>query len=330
MMGKFLEQEKKRQKQFKVNSPYFSAKAKAEGYYRTKYRPFCLPEVHAEENLFHTLRDPMMGYFSKHDIKWHDGHNGKPSNHLCDSQVCCANFLFPFSDKPDALASLLSPVFPALKKALPLEDNRFVAFEWIGLHNYLQEGKSPDIDKRTRGAFYTRADAAVKFLRSDGLIQLVLIEWKYTESYSPTSLKISPSRIDRTNIYACLYNSADCIFNKEAVPGFGSLFFEPFYQLMRQQFLAKEMEKAHELEADLVSLLHIVPRHNLDYRRITSPPLEKLGNSPTEVWQKLVRYPGKFTSVYTEELFGKFDVSTFPELHDWWNYMTMRYSWVVE
>jgi len=329
-MGRFLEEEKKRQKQFKMNSVYFSDKAKAEGYYRTKYRPFCLPEEHAEENLFHSIRDPMMAYFSKHDIKWHDGRNGKPSNHLCDSQVCCANFLFPFSDKPDALASLLSPIFPALQKMLPFEDNQFVAFEWIGLHNYLLEGKGRNDDQRTRGAFYTRADAAVKFLRSDGLNQLVLIEWKYTESYSPTSLKISPSHSDRANIYACLYNSDDCILNKEAVPGFSSLFFEPFYQLMRQQFLAKAMEKAHELEADLVSLLHIVPRHNLDYRRITSQPLEKLGNSPTEVWQKLVRHPGKFASVYTEELFGKFDVSAFLEQHDWWNYVTSRYSWVVE
>jgi hypothetical protein len=41
------------------------------------------------------------------------------------------------------------------------------------------------------------------------------------------------------------------------IPHFDSLFFEPFYQFMRQQFLAHEMEKAHELGADEVNLLHI-------------------------------------------------------------------------
>ena len=27
---------------------------------------------------------------------------------MCDSQVCCVNFLYPFADKPEALAALLA------------------------------------------------------------------------------------------------------------------------------------------------------------------------------------------------------------------------------
>jgi hypothetical protein len=117
--------------------------------------------------------------------------------------------------------------------------------------------------------------------------------------------------------------------NKGVIPGFGCLFYEPFYQLMRQQFLASEMEKAHELGADFVSLLHIVPRHNLDFRRVTSPNLITLGDSSTEVWQKLIKYPGKFISAYAEDLFGKFDVGGFQELRAWWNYITIRDAWVL-
>ena len=40
---------------------------------------------------------------------------------------------------------------------------------------------------------------------------------------------------------------------------YDDLFYEP-YQLFRQQLLANEMEKARELEADVVSVLHISHR----------------------------------------------------------------------
>ena len=51
-MGKFLESEKLHQADFKATSPYFSDAARADGVYKGKPRPFCLPLEHAEENLF--------------------------------------------------------------------------------------------------------------------------------------------------------------------------------------------------------------------------------------------------------------------------------------
>jgi hypothetical protein len=328
-MGKFLKEEKEKQIIFKTNPIYFSEAARADGFYKGKPYPFCLPQELAWENLFPEIRHSVRSYFSRNDIKWHDGHGKNPSNHMCDSQVCCTNFLFPYFDKPEALAKLLKPIFPELEKMLPIEDGQYLACEWIGQNDYLGE-KKPNKTKRMRGALYTSTDAAVKFKRADGGIQVVLVEWKYTESYSPTSLKIAPSGRDRAIIYECLYNSSDCILNKEVIPGFGCLFYEPFYQLMRQQFLASEMEKAHEHGADFVSLLHIVPRHNHDFRRVTSPALQPVGDSPTDVWQKLIKSPGKFISVYAEDLFGKFDIGVFPDLKAWWNYITQRYAWVLE
>jgi hypothetical protein len=97
---------------------------------------------------------------------------------------------------------------------------------------------------------------------------------------------------------------------------------------MRQQFLAHEMEKAHELEADVVSLLHISPAHNLDFKTITSPALKPLGSSATDVWSELVKTPGRFISVNTEDLFGRFDVADIPKLKNWQKYITTRYSWI--
>jgi hypothetical protein len=327
-MRKFLETEKPKQTAFKANSLYFSDTAKKEGLYKSHSYPFCLPRDYAHENLFPEIRHSILPYFARNQIKWHDGQDGKPSNHLCDSQVCCANFLFPFADKPRPLAELLRPIFPTLQEMLSIEDGQYVAFEWIGQQNYLGEKISRN-GKRTRGANYTSADTAVMFKHTDGHKQIVLIEWKYTESYSPTSLKFAASGTDRTTIYAHLFHREDCPLAKELLPSFDALFFEPFYQFMRQQFLAHEMEKAHELGADRVSLLHIAPAQNLEFKRVTSPTLKPLGASATEVWQKLVKIPGKFISVSTESLFGEFDVQRFPKLKEWREYITSRYSWLV-
>jgi hypothetical protein len=326
-MGKFLETEKPKQARFKAGSAYFSEAARRDGEYKGKPRTFCLPVDHAEQNLFPGIRQSAISFFGEHDIKWHDGQNGNPSNHLCDSQVCCVNFIFPFSDKPDCLARILFAIYPTLGRMLPVEKGRFVSFEWIGQENYLGE-RVPQNGQRTRGANCTSADAVVMFERTDKKKQIVLIEWKYTESYGGVSLKYSKSGTDRTEIYRGLFERADCPINKATLPDFDSLFYEPFYQFMRQQFLANEMEKAHEMGADIVSVFHIAPAQNADFRKVTSPALEKLGESATGVWKKLVKADGSFISISTEQLFGRLSSENFPEMGQWLEYIHARYPWI--
>lgn len=328
-MGGFLESEKPKQTQFKSTSSYFSDLAHSEGVYKGKPRPFCVPLELAEQNLFPEIRESALSHFAEHSIKWHDGQNGKPSNHLCSSQVCCVNFLFPFADRPNELAQVFRLVFPEIEKMLPVENGRYVSFEWIGQENYLGEKISRN-GQRTRGANYTSADSIVMFERKDRKRQVVLIEWKYTESYGGTFLKISDSGTDRTNIYRHLFESGDCPIKKDILPSFDSLFYEPFYQFMRQQFLANEMEKAHDMGADIVSLLHIAPAHNTDFRKVTSPELVKLGESATSIWKKLVKTEGRFINVSTEQLFGNLSAERLPEIKTWLEYIHLRYAWVCE
>ena len=326
-MGKFLESEKPIQTQFKVNSGYFSKNAKEDGFLNTKYRPFCMPVEYAEENLIPEIRETALDHFSRNKIKWHNGQNGKPSNHMCDSQVCCVNFLFPFTDKPDAFGHLLKPIFPDINQMLPVESGQYVSFEWIGEKNYLGE-KITRNGQRSRGALFTSADAIVKFERSDKKIQIVLIEWKYTESYGHTFLKFSKSGTDRTGIYRHLFEKSACPIEKKLLPDFEDLFYEPFYQFMRQQFLANEMEKAHELGADIVSVLHIAPAHNKDFTKVTSKKIAGLGDSATHIWERLVKPEGRFISVSTENLFGKLSEKQFPEIKSWKDYIFARYKWI--
>lgn len=322
-MGKFLESEKVKQIAFKSHHKYFSMTDS--GIYRNKAREFCLPMKIAEENLYDGIRNAAINYFKDKSIKWHHGHNDKPSNHLCDSQVCCVNFLFPFADKPQALKSLLLPIFPSIAEMLPVEHEQYVAFEWIGDEDYLNENGRRK--KRTRGANATSSDAIVLFKTDAGIRHVVLIEWKYTESYSRTSIATSKSGTDRTQIYRKFYDKTDCNIDKSH-DNYNEFFYEPFYQLLRQQLLAQAMERVKELGADIVSVLHIAPNANHNFKKVTSLHLGAYGSSPTEIWSKFVT-EGRFKSVYTEELFGNFTIDQYPELQGWWQYITERYGWLT-
>ncbi len=325
-MGELLEAEKKRLSAWKKTTPYLSQQARAPGVYRGRARDFCLPQVCAGENLYHEIRLAALGYFAAYEIKWHQGQKCKCSNHLCDSMVGCVNFLFPFADKPQALAALLRPIFPSLKRVLPLEDSGlWLALEWIGLENYLGElirGDRP----RTRGANFTSADAAVRFEDSAGRVQIALIEWKYTESYSRSSKARGRSGQRRQSIHRSLFDSPDSPIDQSKVPDYQDLFYEPFYQMMRQQLLAWQMEEARELDAEVVTVVHISPAANRDLQRITSPGLEPLGDQATAVWRSLLRRPERFIPVHTEDLFGPFDVGAFPALAGWRDYLADRYA----
>ena len=328
-MGKFLEEEKPHQSLFKETSKYFTEAAKPKGTYRGKPRPFCLPVDRAKENLFNEIRVGSLEYFKLNRIIWHDGQGATPSNHLCSSQVQCLNFLFPFADKPEALCTLLRPIFPNIQSIIPMEgEGQLVSFEWIGLDNYLGE-RIPRSGSRTRGANFTSADAAIMFRLADGTRQILLIEWKYTESYSRTWLGIAKkSGTNRMDTYRHLYDSPGCPLDKTHLSNFCDLFYEPFYQFLRQQLLAHEMEMAHELESDLVTVLHVAPAKNRDFHRVTSPGLQRLGDSSIEVWKGLMRQPDRFVSVSTEALFGEFPIDTHPELATWWQYISHRYQWL--
>jgi hypothetical protein len=111
-------------------------------------------------------------------------------------------------------------------------------------------------------------------------------------------------------------------------PNFESLFFEPFYQLMRQQLLAHEMEQAREKAADVVSVLHLSPASNRDFRRVTSPELEPLGDTPSTIWRRLVRPSDRFTGISTEELLGRLSNQDIPAMADWLDYLHARFPWV--
>jgi len=301
--------EKKRYKKLKLNLTLFSPAAQADGNYRGIPRSFCLADGHSAENLYEGIREDAIRYFQDRRITWHDGLDNRrlPSNHLCCSQSCCINFLYPITTNEQLVSAVFGKIYPDMAVPLrfdkdpPLPNRAFpyIAFEWIGADDYLGETRRKGRE-RTRGANFTSTDFAFRFKRKDGRIQIVLGEWKYTEDYRPFDKGIE---VRKQNYFQAFHRSGG-VFRRRDDSFYSALFFEPFYQLMRLQLLAQELEYHKEMEADIVTVLHICPQANTEFRdRVTSPELAKMfpGKGVLDIWKELVPQD-KFTSISMEDL----------------------------
>lgn len=332
----------------------FSPEAIAEpGSYKNAPREFCLVEAYSAENLWRGCREEALAYFANRVIPWHDGPEkaSRPSNHLCCSQTACVNVLMPFRNAPEALAAALRTLDFPVRRILPFEADRpgndgspplegrqvaaggYVAFEWIGTRNYLREGpggRPAEDNGRSRGQNATSADFAIRFEDLDGQVQLLLGEWKYTESYSVGAdkrlgrLGKSETRTDRLVTYLPFLEAEDCPIQLPEGVGPEVLLFDPFDQLMRLQLLAKAME-GEEVGASKVTVVHVAPEENIDLlERITSPELARLfpDASVHSIWSKLVP-SGRFRPLSTRALLE----ALIPAAPDpaWGRYVRMRY-----
>ena len=329
----FRDREKRRVNPIK--EALFSAEGCESGIYKGKERDFCLRKDRAKENLHASIRDEAVRYFEERRIGWHDGIDGGPSNHLCCSQSFCVNCWMPFNQVPEKLSLVLRELGYDVVEMLPISSDRtgidshsaYVAFEWIGDRNYLGEhvgGRIAGDEERTRGANFTSLDFVLRFRRTDGRVQMVAGEWKYTENYPVgRNLRFSRSGTDRIGIYreALEDSSSQIVLNGRPAE---MLFFDPFDQLMRQQLLCSSMERNREMDADVVSLLHVAPMANRELlARVTSPGLQSLGSDIHDVWGKLVKQ-GRFIGVHAEELL-RIVCQHAPDT-EWASYMERRYG----
>jgi len=325
-----------------VKGKLFSAEASQDGLYNGIPRNFCLANEYSYENLYQDIRDIAITYFLIRGIPWHDGLKGRhlPSNHLCCSQSCCVNFLFPLVKRPDLIKAIFSHYYPEMATPLQITEDKpltdgtypFIAVEWIGKRDYLGEAKRKGMS-RTRGANFTSADFTFRFRENNGRVHLVLGEWKYTEEYG-SSYKGSGSSGDvRKSNYVDFFKAPKGVFNANSDKDklYDSLFYEPFYQLMRLQLLAQEMEghKDKEMDADVVSVLHICPEANNEFRNdVASIYLKgKLpGKGVLEIWKELVP-SDKFMSISVEDLLDTIINQAESNSQDWADYLSTRYSW---
>ena len=262
-------------------------------------------------------------------IQWH-----QHKNHALSSQVCCVNFLGPLMHRPTLLASIMeSALGIESPQMVPVSKDRhgtdiFVDFEWIGAADHL--GEWPANGRATRGANATSADAAVRYRAPDGKLTTVLIEWKFTESYGqPINPKGNETRIRR---YADKTFYPDGPLRCDLGLKVQDFFWEPFYQLARQQMLAWRMERTAEDGADRVIVLHISAAGNTALHKVTAPALKPLGSDAFDVFRALLVEPSRFHATSIEQAFLPAIRSTIAaDAQDpWAAYLLDRYAFLGE
>lgn len=247
-----------------------------------------------EENIYGGFRQDVLEFFKSRRIKWH-GH-GSCDISIVSSQVACQNCFFQFVDDPVALRSWLSTLYPDLAEVLPINSrvepplrhggSPFVIFEWIGERNYLDEPRWGG-----RGQNCTSADAIFRFRHADDKIHIVLAEWKYCENDQRADYQhISDNGTDRVAIYRPHLDASGCQISLGDVR-FENFFFNPLYQFARQQLLASAMEREREMDANVVSVLHIAPRANDGLLNLTLSKSVAPGTTVGEVWSSIAK-PG--------------------------------------
>lgn len=259
-------------------------------------------------NLWDGIREDAIDYFERNNITWWMPEENGPTGHLLSSQIACLNHLYWLRQRNDIVTAILKGIDPSIIKAKPIDDG-FVEFEVIGKENYLHE------KSHTRGANSTSVDALMVGCKQNNQRTLFFIEWKYTEFYQPESKYIP----ERFNIYNPLLDEKECPISIE---NYEHLYFEPFYQLMRQTLLAWQMAKHWEYGADDYMHIHVIPEKNIELRnKITSPGLK--GNSMSDAWKNVLTYPGKYVVVTPEKLLGS--VINLKDTKTIINYLRVRY-----
>jgi hypothetical protein len=291
----------------------------------TGYR---LKAANRQLNLAPSIRDEVDAYFgSPRNIAWHTH-----ANHGLSSQVCCLNFMLPLAVNPAILGQVIgSALNLSPLKMLPVEDGPdghpyYVGFEWIGCENYLDEW--PVKGTAMRGAHVTSSDAFVRF-EYKGEIQAVLIEWKYTEKYGQPLDPIGNG--ERTRRYRDKIFAPNGPVKADRGLKIQDFFWEPFYQMLRQQMLAWRMERGREDGAERVSVLHISPSENLPLHKVTAPALRHLGADAFAVFRGLLVQPENFVSRTIEEVFWPFLQAKHSdaETATWSRYLRSRYSFLA-
>ncbi len=274
--------------QARVAAPYVGKHGRADG---PEY-DFCLPPAFADLTLLPDVRAVALALFSDLGIPWHAGVGRWPSNHLLSSQVQCVNALAPAITEPDRLIRAFGELL-GVRKVLPIEPDRFLTFEYIGPCDYFGECPS---GQRTRGAHCTSVDAAFRHEAVDGGVELVLLEWKYTEEYAVRRPDPTRDAVRRRRYQSAVNDPEGPI--RADVLAFEHLLDEPFYQLVRQQLLAHALERDRAEGADRVRVVHLSPAGNLAYQSsLARAEHRALGSTVGEVWQQLLRAKDRFTAV---------------------------------
>lgn len=298
----FAEEEKNRV----ASIPMFNGKM--DGVFMGKPRAHCFKN--RNENLFKSIYDDSLEYFNEHQIRWWTGRGEKgpfPTCNAMSSQIACVNYLFHFILDKKACLEILQTIDRKFTEALPVSSfkgkDTFIDFEVVGLNAHLNEGT------KNRGANCTSIDAFMRGIR-DGKVCVVPIEWKYIEKYGNENKAEGDSGKTRKKRYTELIMADDSPINQEIEQL--NLYYEPFYQLMRQTLLANEMVKLKDYDAEEYLHVHVIPSGNHQLLSKKYDWTDTLGLEHT--WKSCLSDPERYKILSPNDLMSGIDRTKYEEV----------------
>jgi hypothetical protein len=216
--------------------------------------------------------------------------NEFPTGNMLSSQVSCINHLFILRKDQNLVTTVLQNIGQKIGRtivAAEIIDDGYIEFEKMEGKNENPLNEGPN---RKEGSKSTSIDAMMVGRKNDGKNILVLIEWKYTETYENQDCKFFPDYEPHQGYKKMLQNE-DCPI--KAQKDIMSLFYNPYYQLMRQTLLGWKMVKLNEYGCDEYINLHIIPQENYILRKNIVTPMD---------WKNTLKDPRKYIVLSPEEL----------------------------
>lgn len=306
----FAEEEKNRV----AGLPMFNGKMN--GVFMGKPRTHCFKN--RKENLHAGVYDASMEYFEEHKIKWWTGRGEVgpyPTCNAMSSQIACINYLFPFIQDKTCCLSILKNIDSNFTEVLPVStfkgNDAFIDFEVVGINAHINEGT------KTRGANCTSIDAFMRGIR-DGKVCIVPIEWKYIEKYGNENKAEGDSGKTRKKRYTELIMADDSPINQEIQQL--NLYYEPFYQLMRQTLLVNEMVRLKDYDAEEYLHVHVIPNGNRQLLSKKYDWTDTLGLEQT--WKSYLSEPERYKVLSPNDLIGSIGERKYSDTLD---YIRNRY-----
>ena len=168
-----------------------------------------------------------------------------------------------------------------------------------------------------RGANCTSIDALIYAMRGSERV-VILIEWKYTESYGNTNKADGDGGNTRVKRYSDIINRSGQLKNGDH----RVYYFEPFYQLMRQTLWAeclRENKDTETVKADDFIHVVVIPRENTKLRNKLYPCS---GMDMESTWRAQINNGSKFSVISPRDLIAGLDKSNYGDLI---GYLSRRY-----
>ncbi len=287
------------------------------GIYRNEPRPFVL--IDPVRNLWGNIREDIIAYFDANNIVWWPGSH-EPTGHMLSSQVSCVNHLFFLRNDKEAALRILKNIDANFTEVCADFEGGYIGFEVVSNNSYL--GEVPVGRRQTRGAHCTSVDAMMTGILNSGKKIQILFEWKYTEFYGNKCFADGSSGETRKANYNHLIVDKDSPIN--CTVNLDNLYYEPFYQIMRQTLLAWQMvrNKNAELNADDWLHLDVIPENNLKLRyQVQAPDLLQTGIE--DAWKAQLKEPQKYNTITPQRLLKPFLFD--PKYRSLINYLNTRY-----